>query len=79
MAGDVRDVEAETKNALAYPFLSGVKYQHLVAGLSGGIVSTLATHPFDLIKLRFAGNSNLWRLHHPYWALYVFLQFMMDQ
>ena len=61
MAEDVRDVEAEARNVLPYSFLSGVKYQHLVAGLSGGIVSTLATHPFDLIKLRFAGRT---LLHH---------------
>ncbi|XP_003387458.1 PREDICTED: mitochondrial folate transporter/carrier-like [Amphimedon queenslandica] len=34
--------------------LSGIRYQHLVAGLCGGVASTLVTHPFDLIKLRFA-------------------------
>ena len=38
-------------------FLSGVKYEHLVSGLSGGVVATLLTHPFDLIKLRFAGKD----------------------
>lgn len=36
-------------------FLFGVKYEHLLAGLCGGVASTLITHPFDLIKLRFAG------------------------
>ena len=41
--------------------LAGLKYQHLVAGLLGGVASTLATHPFDLIKLRFAGSST--RVH----------------
>lgn len=54
---DLRDARAETSRVVPYSFFSGVKYQHLVAGLSGGVVSTLATHPFDLIKLRFAGEA----------------------
>ena len=41
---------------LPAPFLSGIKYEHLVAGMTGGVISTLVTHPFDLIKLRFAGT-----------------------
>lgn len=48
--------DEEAQNAVAPSFLSGVRYEHLVAGLSGGVLSTLATHPFDLIKLRFAGE-----------------------
>ena len=32
-----------------------VKYEHLVAGISGGVVSTLVLHPLDLLKIRFAG------------------------
>ena len=44
--------KAET---LPVSFLSGIKYEHLVAGMTGGVMSTLITHPFDLIKLRFAG------------------------
>ena len=39
-------------------FLSGIKYEHLVAGLTGGVTATLITHPFDLLKLRFAGKLN---------------------
>ncbi|XP_023332803.1 mitochondrial folate transporter/carrier [Eurytemora carolleeae] len=38
-----------------------VKYEHLVAGISGGVVSTLILHPLDLLKIRFAvddGSSN---------------------
>ena len=38
-------------------FLSGLRYEHLIAGLTGGVLSTLITHPFDLIKLRFAGKT----------------------
>ncbi|CAH1118767.1 unnamed protein product [Phaedon cochleariae] len=35
-------------------FFSQVKYEHLIAGLSGGVASTLVLHPLDVIKLRFA-------------------------
>lgn len=35
---------------------SHVKYEHLVAGISGGVTSTLILHPLDLIKIRFAGK-----------------------
>lgn len=34
-----------------------VKIENLVAGLSGGVVSTLVLHPLDLVKIRFAGNN----------------------
>ncbi|XP_064547737.1 solute carrier family 25 member 32 [Drosophila montana] len=34
-----------------------VKYEHLVAGVSGGVASTLILHPLDLIKIRFAVND----------------------
>lgn len=36
--------------------LSHVKYEHMVAGVSGGVTSTLILHPLDLIKIRFAGK-----------------------
>ena len=39
-------------------FFDGIRYEHLVAGLAGGVASTLITHPFDLTKIRFAGNIN---------------------
>jgi len=35
--------------------LANVKYEHLVAGISGGVASTLALHPLDLLKVRLAG------------------------
>lgn len=35
---------------------SHVKVENLVAGLSGGVVSTLVLHPLDLVKIRFAGR-----------------------
>lgn len=32
------------------------KYEHLLAGVSGGVVSTVVLHPLDLLKVRFAGE-----------------------
>lgn len=43
---------SSTKLAL----LNHIKYEHLVAGVSGGVTSTLILHPLDLIKIRFAGE-----------------------
>ena len=37
---------------------SNVKYEHLVAGISGGVASTLALHPLDLLKVRLAGKAS---------------------
>uniref|UniRef100_A0A1B6BYL9 Solute carrier family 25 member 32 n=1 Tax=Clastoptera arizonana TaxID=38151 RepID=A0A1B6BYL9_9HEMI len=34
-----------------------VKYEHLLAGVTGGVTSTLLLHPLDLIKIRFAVND----------------------
>lgn len=36
--------------------LSHVKYEHLIAGISGGVTSTLILQPLDLLKVRLAGN-----------------------
>lgn len=36
--------------------LSHIRYEHMVAGFSGGVASTLILHPLDLIKIRFAGK-----------------------
>ncbi|KAJ8917934.1 hypothetical protein NQ315_002629 [Exocentrus adspersus] len=41
-----------TKNNLSV--LSHFKYEHLLAGISGGAISTLILHPLDLLKIRFA-------------------------
>ena len=37
-------------------FLSGVRYEHLLAGVSGGVISTCILHPLDLLKIRFEFN-----------------------
>lgn len=39
--------------------LSHVKWEHCAAGVSGGVVSTLALHPLDLIKVRFQVNEGV--------------------
>ncbi|XP_018414946.1 PREDICTED: mitochondrial folate transporter/carrier [Nanorana parkeri] len=36
-----------------------VQFENLVAGLSGGVISTLVLHPLDLVKIRFAVNDGL--------------------
>ena len=37
--------------------IKAVRYEHLVAGVSGGVVSTLLLHPLDLLKIRFAVDN----------------------
>lgn len=37
---------------------SHIRYEHMVAGFSGGVTSTLILHPLDLLKIRFAGMYN---------------------
>lgn len=37
-----------------FNIFSHVKYEHLLAGISGGAISTLILHPLDLMKIRFA-------------------------
>lgn len=37
-----------------FSVLRTVKFEHLIAGVSGGVVSTLILHPLDLLKIRFA-------------------------
>ncbi|XP_034253799.1 mitochondrial folate transporter/carrier [Thrips palmi] len=37
--------------------LSHMKYEHLIAGVSGGVTSSVVLHPLDLIKVRFAVND----------------------
>ena len=43
-------------------FLSGVRWEHLAAGVSGGLISTCVLHPLDLLKIRFAVNEDQWKL-----------------
>ncbi|XP_066479184.1 solute carrier family 25 member 32 [Tiliqua scincoides] len=41
------------------PLLRHVHYESLVAGMSGGVISTLVLHPLDLVKIRFAVSDGL--------------------
>jgi len=40
-------------------FFSHLRMEHLLAGVSGGVASTLILHPLDLVKIRFAVNDGL--------------------
>lgn len=62
-AGDASDTAVSRKASSAVSLgghakqiFSHVKVGNLVAGLSGGVVSTLVLHPLDLVKIRFAGT-----------------------
>lgn len=62
-AGDVSETALSSKASSAVSLgghakqiFSHVKVENLVAGLSGGVVSTLVLHPLDLVKIRFAGT-----------------------
>ncbi|XP_033116227.1 mitochondrial folate transporter/carrier-like [Anneissia japonica] len=37
----------------------GLNYEHFVAGISGGVLSTLVLHPFDLLKIRLQVNDGM--------------------
>ncbi|RWS11821.1 mitochondrial folate transporter/carrier-like protein [Dinothrombium tinctorium] len=52
-----RNAANERHNHSSFSFLSYVKYEHLIAGVSGGVVSTLVLHPLDLLKIRLAVND----------------------
>ena len=34
-----------------------IQWEHLVSGMTAGVVSTLILHPLDLIKIRFQVNE----------------------
>ncbi|XP_060813522.1 mitochondrial folate transporter/carrier [Bombus pascuorum] len=55
--------------ARVLPVLSHFQYEHLVAGISGGVVSTLMLHPLDLIKTRFAVSDGHSRVGPQYKSL----------
>lgn len=57
-----------------------VKYEHLVAGISGGVVSTLVLHPLDLLKIRFAVDDGKVEKNRPsYHGLRHALQSIFQQ
>lgn len=60
-AATKEDDMAGCKGVMSAPkgVLSHMKYEHLVAGVSGGVTSSVLLHPLDLIKVRFAGEKLL--------------------
>ncbi|XP_055609431.1 mitochondrial folate transporter/carrier [Uranotaenia lowii] len=46
-----------TGTGAKFNWMAHVKYEHLMAGVSGGVTSTILLHPLDLIKIRFAVND----------------------
>ena len=38
-----------------FPSMEGIRYEHLLGGLAGGILSSLTLHPLDMIRIRFSG------------------------
>lgn len=44
------------KTAKPPDLLKNIKYEHLIAGVTGGVTSTIILHPLDLLKIRFAGE-----------------------
>lgn len=49
-------VETDTGSSRLYSMVRNIKWEYLVAGISGGVVSTLVLHPLDLVKIRFQGK-----------------------
>lgn len=44
--------------------IRSAKYEHLLAGVSGGVVSTIVLHPLDLLKVRFAVDDGQTKRPH---------------
>lgn len=52
------DSSAPTKDSSSFKsIIRNAQCEHLVAGFSGGVISTLVLHPLDLLKIRFAVND----------------------
>ena len=50
--GKMTTMSSDPKSSGTFSFLSGIRYEHLVAGVSGGVISTCILHPLDLLKIR---------------------------
>lgn len=62
---------SKPKNGSQQPFnlMDHVKYEHMIAGVSGGVTSTLVLHPLDLLKVRFAVNDGRVKCRPQYQGL----------
>ncbi|XP_013407513.1 mitochondrial folate transporter/carrier [Lingula anatina] len=45
--------------------LHHIKFENLVGGMAGGIVSTAALHPLDLVKVRFQVDEGIGITNRP--------------
>ena len=48
-----------------------IRYEHLLAGVSGGVTSTLVLHPLDLIKIRLQGKKQ-WKTSYVLYGFFGF-------
>ena len=62
---------SSSQNSSGRNFLSGIRYEHLVSGISGGVISTCILHPLDLLKIRFAVNEDQWKLSRSSRPAYI--------
>ena len=46
-----------SQNSSPFSWVRHLKYEHMVAGVSGGVTSTIVLHPLDLLKVRYAAND----------------------
>ncbi|KAL7984134.1 hypothetical protein Chor_002704 [Crotalus horridus] len=58
LAGSAASPSATSAPTAKSPFRH-VRYENLLAGVGGGVVSTLILHPLDLVKIRFAVSDGL--------------------
>ncbi|XP_076438081.1 solute carrier family 25 member 32-like [Babylonia areolata] len=49
----------EQGNGSSGSVLRHIRFEHLYAGVTGGVVSTLVLHPLDLVKIRFQVNEGV--------------------
>lgn len=48
---------ADTTQSSPFSWVRHLKYEHMIAGVSGGVTSTVVLHPLDLLKVRYAAND----------------------
>jgi len=63
-SGSTSNNTASRLTRLAATFRA-VRMEHLMAGITGGVVSTLVLHPLDLLKIRFAVDDGKTAANRP--------------
>ncbi|KAK3595657.1 hypothetical protein CHS0354_026875 [Potamilus streckersoni] len=62
---DAKAVKGAVGSTVGKTLLQYVKWEHLAAGISGGVVATLVLHPLDLVKIRFQVNEGIGITNRP--------------